>query len=85
MTNGPLTALANGGVYAYGAVEHVPVEHLQRDELLGRRRIHHCIGSRHADGDGRHAGFRFVGQPGLGRTHGNVLSGAWCPAPCRSR
>ena len=28
VTNGPLTALAGGGVYAYGVGERVPLEHL---------------------------------------------------------
>ncbi len=28
VTNGPLTALAGGGVYAYGSAEHLPREHL---------------------------------------------------------
>ena len=28
VTNGPLTALAGGGVYAYGVVEHLPHQHL---------------------------------------------------------
>ena len=28
VTNGPLTALAGGGVYAYGVVEHLPHQRL---------------------------------------------------------
>ena len=43
VANGPLTALANGGVYAYGS-GHVPVEQLQRGELLGRRGVHPVVG-----------------------------------------
>ena len=39
VTNGPLTALASGGVYAYGSAGTLPVEHLQRIQLLGRRRV----------------------------------------------
>ena len=35
VTNGPLTALASGGVYAYGSGERLPVQHLQRLQLLG--------------------------------------------------
>ena len=41
--NAPLHALANAtsanGVYAYGAVEHVPDEQLRRQQLLGRRAV----------------------------------------------
>ena len=39
VTNGPLTALASGGVYAYGSSSTFPIKHLQRVELLGRRRL----------------------------------------------
>ena len=35
VTNGPLTALASGGVYAYGSGERLPVQYLQRRQLLG--------------------------------------------------
>ena len=37
-TNGELTALANGGVYAYGTGS-VPHQQLQRQQLLGRCRL----------------------------------------------
>ena len=37
VTNGPLTALAGGGVYTYGSVEHLPHQHLPGVQLLGRR------------------------------------------------
>ena len=47
VTNGPLTALAGGGVYAYGVGEHLPHQHLQGVELLGRRGLLALIG-RHA-------------------------------------
>ena len=37
VTNGPLTALANGGVYAYGSSTTFPSSTYRRVELLGRR------------------------------------------------
>ena len=40
VANGPLTALASGGVYAYGSADDLPLQHLQRIQLLGRRRLH---------------------------------------------
>ena len=39
MTNGPLTALAGGGVYAYGASSTFPIS-TYRDQLLGQRGLH---------------------------------------------
>ena len=47
--NPPLHALADGvdganGVYNYGAAALFPTEHLQRRELLGRRRLRHDVG-----------------------------------------
>ena len=41
VTNGPLTALAGGGVYAYGSSSAIPVQHLQREQYWVRRRLHH--------------------------------------------
>ena len=35
VTNGPLTALAGGGVYAYGSANTFPANTYQRDQLLG--------------------------------------------------
>ena len=49
VTNGPLTALAGGGVYAYGSVEHLPHQHLPGIQLLGRRGVF-AVGGRHAAG-----------------------------------
>ena len=37
MTNGPLTALANGGVYAYGSSTTFPTNSFNAVQLLGRR------------------------------------------------
>ena len=35
VTNGPLTALAGGGVYAYGSANTFPTQHVQQQQLLG--------------------------------------------------
>ena len=44
VTNGPLTALAGGGVYAYGSANTFPDQHLQQQQLLGRRRLLALVG-----------------------------------------
>ena len=39
VTNGPLTALAGGGVYAYGSSSTFPTSTYNSDQLLGRRGV----------------------------------------------
>ncbi len=63
--SGALTAPADGasggnGVYKYGSERGVPVRHLERDELLGRRRLQRraALGHAAAGGLGHHAGRR---------------------------
>ena len=50
VSNPPLHALANGtsanGVYAYGAAEHVPDQHFNAAQLLGRRAVRAGGGAR---------------------------------------
>ena len=55
--------------------ERLPLEHLQRVELLGRRGVHAIGGNHAAGGDDRHADFWLDGQSGLGRADGDVLPG----------
>ena len=75
VTNGPLTALASGGVYAYGSGERLPLEQLQRVELLGRRGVHAVGGSTPpavttvTPSDGS------TGNRGVGGADGDVLAG----------
>ena len=57
VTNGPLTALAGGGVYAYGSANTFPTNVYQQ-QLLGRRGVladvecHGAGGAERGDGDG---------------------------------
>ena len=56
--NAPLHALEDGvsggnGVYVYGGRERVPDQHLQRDQLLGRRRLRQRSGDRPGGADRR--------------------------------
>ena len=49
VTNGPLTALAGGGVYAYGSSNTFPTNTYNDGQLLGRRGVF-AVGGRHAAG-----------------------------------
>ena len=79
--NGPLHALQSGvdggnGVFKYGADQRVPVRHLERGELLRRRRLHQRRErSRHdaSDGDGDDAGGGCDGCLDVGGSDGDVL------------
>ena len=44
VTNGPLTALAGGGVVRLRLHEHLPHQYLQQQQLLGRRRLLAVVG-----------------------------------------
>ena len=83
VTNGPLTALANGGVYAYGSSTHLPDEHVTTGRTTGST---WCTSSRRhrAVGDVRDAGCGFVEQSGVDRPVGHVLLRRWCRARRRS-
>ena len=52
VTNGPLTALAGGGVYAYGSSNTFPAERVQQQQLLGRRGVLDDVGCHGAGGAG---------------------------------
>ena len=67
MTNGPLTALAGGGVYAYGSANTFPSNTYQRVQLLGRRRVLHPLTGP--------AGERSRGMPALRKLHCERPSG----------
>ena len=56
VTNGPLTALASGGVYAYGSSTTFPTNTYDELELLGRRRLPRAELRDRAVGDERDAG-----------------------------
>ena len=73
VTNGPLTAQAGGGVYAIRGVEHLPDQHLQQQQLLGRRGVLPVGGDHAADGVDRHAQLGVGGQRGVGGADGDVL------------
>ena len=58
MTNGPLTALASGGVYAYGSGNAFPSNSFNASNYWVDV-VYSQIGGNHAaDGDERHAGLR---------------------------
>ena len=71
VTNGPLTAQANGGVYAYGTLDCLPFEQFD-DELLGQRELHDVIGDLWADRVERNAKQRGAGHPDHGRAYPDV-------------
>ena len=51
VTNGPLTALAGGGVYAYGTGNTFPSSTLQLGQLLGRRGVFDPMTAGQANGE----------------------------------
>ena len=61
VTNGPLTALAGGGVYAYGSSNTFPDQRVQQQQLLGRRGVLADGGGHGAGGDDGDA--RLRGRP----------------------
>ena len=72
VTNGPLTALANGGVYAYGSANTFPTNTYQDDNfwvdvVFSPSRASGAVG------DECHAGERLDKQPGFDCAHGDVL------------
>ena len=52
VTNGPLTALAGGGVYAYGSANTFPTNTYNGIQLLGRRGVLDVIGHGAGGADG---------------------------------
>ena len=73
MTNGPLTALAGGGVYAYGSSNTFPTSTYNNNNYWVDVVYSPTAGSHGAGGVDRVARFRVDGGRGVGGADGDVL------------
>ena len=85
VTNGPLTALASGGVYAYGSANAFPSNAFNASNYWVDVVYTQSAGTTPPTVTTVTPSDGSTGSAGVGRADGDVLPGAWCPARCRSR
>ena len=85
MTNGPLTALASGGVYAYGSGNAFPSNSFNASNYWVDVVYTQSAGGTPPTVTTVTPNDGSTGVAVLGRADGDVLPGGACPARCRSR